>query len=192
MYEWADMIICATNQKRRQINQIVRNKLGFTQPTVMNGEKIVCLHNEWDMTTKSEDILVNGMVGYAHNILTTSMPMPYDKYCKNRIILNFQPDYYSDQEMNDWNTFYKIPVDPKIFAEGVPLIDKSNFSHIPRKLHPKQFDYAYAMSCWKTQGSEYDKVLLFEESFPFGETHAQYLYTGITRAKEKLIVVRKD
>ena len=31
---------------------------------------------------------------------------------------------------------------------------------------PFDFAYAYAISCWKAQGSEYDKVLGFEEGHP--------------------------
>mgnify|MGYP004650489737 FL=1 len=57
---------------------------------------------------------------------------------------------------------------------------------------PLDFAYAYAITCWKAQGSEYDKVLGFEESYPSDkETHKCYLYTLITRAKEKLVLIKK-
>ena len=37
-----------------------------------------------------------------------------------------------------------------------------------------------------------DKVLGFEENFPFDkETHRRFLYTMATRAKEKLVIIRK-
>jgi exodeoxyribonuclease-5 len=54
------------------------------------------------------------------------------------------------------------------------------------------FAYAYAITCWKAQGSEWNKVLFFEEEFPYDkETHKKYLYTGITRASKKLVIIRK-
>ena len=57
---------------------------------------------------------------------------------------------------------------------------------------PFDFAYAYAITCWKAQGSEWDKVLLLEENFPFNrEDHIKYLYTGITRSSKKLLVVKK-
>ena len=57
---------------------------------------------------------------------------------------------------------------------------------------PFDFAYAYAISCWKAQGSEYDKVLGFEEGHPHDRlTHTQYLYTMVTRAKEKIVIVKK-
>ena len=39
---------------------------------------------------------------------------------------------------------------------------------------------------------EWDKILVFEEGFPFNaEEHKRWLYTAATRAKEKLVIVRK-
>ena len=53
--------------------------------------------------------------------------------------------------------------------------------------------YGYAITVWKAQGSEWGKVLLMEE--PYWPREAlmkkQYLYTGITRAVDKLVVIRK-
>ena len=49
------------------------------------------------------------------------------------------------------------------------------------------------MTYWKAQGSEWDKVLVIEESFPFDkEEHARALYTACTRASEKLVLVRNQ
>ena len=55
---------------------------------------------------------------------------------------------------------------------------------------PFEFDYGYAITTHKSQGSEYNKVLLFEEGFPYEkEEHARHLYTGITRAVDKLVII---
>jgi DNA helicase IV len=56
---------------------------------------------------------------------------------------------------------------------------------------PRQFTYGYAITCHKSQGSEWDKVLVIEEKFPFDKTeHARWLYTAATRSAEKLVLVR--
>ncbi len=40
-------------------------------------------------------------------------------------------------------------------------------------------------------GSEWDKVLVIEEKFPFDkEEHKRWLYTACTRAAKKLVLVR--
>ena len=59
-------------------------------------------------------------------------------------------------------------------------------------LLPFEFTYGYAITTHKAQGSEWDKVLVIEERFPFNkEEHARWLYTACTRAAEKLILIRK-
>ena len=56
---------------------------------------------------------------------------------------------------------------------------------------PRQAAYGYAITGHKAQGSEWDKVLVSEEGFPFKrEEHARCLYTCVTRAADKLILVR--
>ena len=52
-----------------------------------------------------------------------------------------------------------------------------------------RFEFAYAVTCHKAQGSEYDFVIVFDES-RFFEDSSRWLYTAITRAKKKLIIVR--
>ena len=60
-------------------------------------------------------------------------------------------------------------------------------------LVPMEFTYAYAITCHKSQGSEWDKVLVIEEKFPFNKLeHARGLYTACTRAEEKLVLVLKE
>ena len=52
--------------------------------------------------------------------------------------------------------------------------------------------FAYAITGWKAQGGEWGKVLVIEESFPFDPVeHRKFLYTAITRATDKVILIRK-
>ena len=62
---------------------------------------------------------------------------------------------------------------------------------VPLDFAPQQFDYGYAITAWKAQGSEYDNVLVLEENFPFKrDEHIRWLYTAATRASKKLIIVK--
>lgn len=57
---------------------------------------------------------------------------------------------------------------------------------------PEQFTYGYAITGHKSQGSEWDKVLVIEEGFPYKEEeHKRWLYTVATRAAKKLVIIRK-
>ena len=53
-----------------------------------------------------------------------------------------------------------------------------------------EFDYGYALTVHKAQGSQWDSVMLFDESGAFREHRARWLYTGLTRAARKLTLVR--
>ena len=59
-------------------------------------------------------------------------------------------------------------------------------------LVPKEFVYGYAITGHKAQGSEWDKVTVLEEKFPFDKNeHARWLYTACTRAADKLVLIQQ-
>ena len=51
----------------------------------------------------------------------------------------------------------------------------------------EEFDYGYALTVHKAQGSQWDNVLVFDEWF--GRNRKQWLYTAITRAAERIDIV---
>lgn len=54
-----------------------------------------------------------------------------------------------------------------------------------------RFDYAYAITCHKSQGSEFDNVLIYDQ--PIGRDAIEkrrWLYTALTRAKKKVMLVK--
>lgn len=56
------------------------------------------------------------------------------------------------------------------------------------KKDAEEFDYGYALTVHKSQGSQWNNVLLFDEWF--GKDRRQWLYTGITRAAERIDVIQ--
>ena len=59
----------------------------------------------------------------------------------------------------------------------------------PQRKKYDEFDYGYVLTVHKAQGSQWDDVVLFDESFAFPDSRARWLYTGITRAAKTLTVV---
>jgi len=53
------------------------------------------------------------------------------------------------------------------------------------------FDFGYAISVHRSQGSEWDRVVLFEERSNYWDNdfYKKWLYTAVTRAKEKLFII---
>jgi ATP-dependent exoDNAse (exonuclease V) alpha subunit len=53
-----------------------------------------------------------------------------------------------------------------------------------------EFDYAYAITVHKSQGSEWGKVILADDGFDLSgvrDFRKRWLYTAVTRAKEELL-----
>jgi ATP-dependent exoDNAse (exonuclease V) alpha subunit len=87
-------------------------------------------------------------------------------------------------------------LDKKSIVEGEYGVDwktysKMKSSKVMQNLVPLEFTYGYAITCHKSQGSEWDKVLIYEEKFPFvKEEHKKWLYTAVTRGAQKVVLVR--
>jgi exodeoxyribonuclease-5 len=59
----------------------------------------------------------------------------------------------------------------------------------PQRKRHDEFDFGYVLTVHKAQGSQWDDVVLFDESFAFPDNRERWLYTGITRAAKRLTVV---
>ena len=77
----------------------------------------------------------------------------------------------------------KVSVRPECFTGGIETIEW------PQRKRYDEFDYGYVLTVHKAQGSQWDDVVLFDESFAFPDSRARWLYTGVTRAAKRLTVV---
>jgi hypothetical protein len=99
--------------------------------------------------------------------------------------------------VDEKENYVKIPIDYVYLKSETPqltpsmvsaLMKNKSFKHKP----PFEFAYAYAITTWKAQGSEWDKILGFEESFPKAKIdHQKFIYTMTTRAAQKLVMIMK-
>lgn len=195
MLLWADQIICAKNETRKNINNLMRTYLhgdNAKKNILLDGDKVICLRNYWDIFSEHGDVLVNGSIGYVYDISERKSKHPL---VKNYLSCDFLPEFYSEEEAEDsfFDLYFRrLGLDKKLLKDGEATVNKTNFKRIPQEEKPFEFDYGYCITCWKAQGSEFDKVLVFEEDFPFNkDEHIRYLYTAATRARKKLIIVRK-
>jgi exodeoxyribonuclease-5 len=57
------------------------------------------------------------------------------------------------------------------------------------KRQAQEFDYGYALTTHKAQGSQWPQVIVFDESGCFRQDRKRWLYTAITRAAQRVAVV---
>lgn len=190
---WGDQILTATNVKRQAINSQMRQLLNYPNHPV-DGDKMICLRNYWEDFSVNGNPLINGTIGVLKNSFQTWREIP--RFVKSNIkkfdvlvgdlVVPETNDVYPMTEMDrqmiiteekccGWQLSYRLgKLRPK-YGDIVP----------------KEFTYAYAITIWKAQGSEWDKVVVLEENFPYDkETHARAMYTAATRASQKLVWIR--
>lgn len=191
MYDWADQILCATNAKRNAINMNMRQIKGFgPEPAV--GDKIISLRNQWEFFSNSivdPAPLTNGTIGVIQSTDRYDMSLPF--WISDKKI----PILYTNMIDENGDVFNYIPIDYTSLTTGEKfLTGKQEFQmrKNPRCPDPPfEFAYAYGITCHKAQGSEWGKVMVYEEGFPYEKTeHARWAYTAATRASEKLVWVR--
>lgn len=199
-YTWADQIIAATNATRRQINNYMRQVYGY-EGSPKAGEKMICLRNYWNDCAANGDALVNGTTGIIQvpTIETISMPYfirkMYPDLCPTSLDY-IRCNFISDT--NDENSIFEnIGLDRKLIENGEKSLDwRIAYAMNRRKTAdsfelPKEFDFGYCITGHKSQGSQWEKVLVIEEDFPFNkQEHAQWLYTCCTRPEKKLVLAR--
>ncbi len=158
----ADQVLVGRNATRRAYNIRMRERRGFTDTMPSAGDKLVCLRN-------------NRKKGLFNGGLWTVK----ERSARRTGIMTMRllPD--DDTGMRG----VKVSVRPECFSGGIEQIDWA------RRKPYDEFDYGYVLTVHKAQGSQWDDVVLFDESFAFPESRERWLYTGVTRAAKKLTVV---
>ena len=189
MLLWADQIISGTNRTRININNQIRQLLDRGN-NPEDGDKVICLRNYWDDWADNGDYLVNGTIGYLKNVYSSFNVIP--PYFGGKTIDITRADFISDTDAD----YGELQMDTQEILTGERCLDNKTIYRLMRSrryayLVPMEFTYGYCITCHKAQGSQFNKVLVIEEGFPFNkEEHARWLYTACTRAIDKLVIVR--
>jgi len=71
----------------------------------------------------------------------------------------------------------------------IPQVEFENITPKGRHKYPTSvFGFGYALTVHKSQGSEFDSVILVDEFPSQKQERASWIYTGITRAAERILV----
>ncbi len=158
----ADQVLVGRNATRRAYNKRMREHRGFAEALPMAGDKLVCLRNN-----KRKGLFNGGLWQVKERPRT------------RRQILRLQ--LRPDEDLSD--RAVRVSVRPECFVGGLEQLEW------PQRKKYDEFDYGYVMTVHKAQGSQWDDVVLFDESFAFPDSRERWLYTGVTRAAKRLTVV---
>ena len=165
----ADQVLVGRNATRRSYNRRMRERRGFEDELPAAGDKLVCLRNN------RKKALFNGGLWIVKE--RGGRKTAKDEVYRGIMTMRLLPD--DDSAMRG----VKVSVRPECFTGGIEHLDWQ------RRKPYDEFDYGYVLTVHKAQGSQWDDVVLFDESFAFAESRERWLYTGITRAAKKMTVV---
>lgn len=159
----ADQIICGRNVTRRTLNWRMRDIRGIGRKSPPQpGEKLVCLRNNKFKGLK------NGTMWEVIDAPTSSSEISQ--------LLHLRSDAGYEVKTTAWkDVLTGNPPASTLYQERKGL---------------DEFDYGDAITGHKSQGSQYNKVLVVDESKVFEEDEFKHRYTTYTRAAKELLVVR--
>jgi exodeoxyribonuclease-5 len=161
----ADQLLVGRNKTRHGANRRLRELSGFVDSVLpVAGDKVVCLRNNHDLG------LLNGSLWSVDDSLHTPE-------MEERMYLTVRP---MDTDMD-----YSFPVE----IWTAPFTGQEFTIPWWGRKDAEEFDYGYALTVHKAQGSQWGNVVLFDESFVFRRDRWKWLYTGITRAADTVTVV---
>lgn len=157
----SDQLIVGKNATRFEYNKRVRELLELNSEYPEVGDKLVCLRNNHELG------LLNGALWKVTDVGQTD---------PDRTIMSMVPQEGGDELMCEVHSHHFLGT-----ADQLPYWERTE---------AEEFDYGYALTCHKAQGSQWDNITVFDESYCFRKDKHRWLYTAITRAAEQLTLVR--
>jgi exodeoxyribonuclease-5 len=163
------LLLCGYNATRSKLNQAIRGYRDYESLEPQVGDRVVCLRNN---RVKK---IFNGMLGEIRSIVRDGND-PLRLWYDVEIAVDGEDypyyGYILRDQFNEAETKKVIPLAPD--GERGDL-----------------WDFGYALTVHKAQGSQSESVLVFEEKFAKSseEDWRRWLYTAVTRASVKLTIV---
>lgn len=168
IYRPDTQVLCGTHATRWKVSQLLREAAGFSGPVPLQGERVICCRNAFDL----------GLINGAFGAMTDDAGQDGD-------LLTL------DVEMEDVDDGLDyLPTHPYLFQQHfVGPLPKPEF-----RREVQEFDWGYAVTVHKFQGSEAPHITLIDDSGAFrdDDLRRRWLYTGITRAADGLTILRRQ
>jgi exodeoxyribonuclease-5 len=157
----ADQVLVGRNSTRFATNRRVRSLLGRSGWGPKVGDRLVCLRNNHELG------LLNGAIWTADQDA---------EMLDDQILLNISSeDTPNPLEVLCHQHYFRGE------GDDLPWWERKS---------AEEFDFGYALTVHKSQGSQWRNVALIDESHVFRADRWRWLYTGVTRASERLTLVR--
>lgn len=157
------LVLTGYNHTRVKVNKAIRGLLEFASEQPRAGDRVICLRNN------HAKAIFNGMTGTI--LALEKVSKKNEEYYEAEILFDGETDTYQGE------------ISVEQFGERTTLPEKRKGIDL--------FDFGYAVTTHKAQGSQAERVVVFAERFAkmSDEDWNRWLYTAITRAQEELYLV---
>lgn len=169
----SDVVLCGKNKTRDFINNKIRLLNGFKGDLPSFGEILVCRKNNWTIEENGIN-LANGLRGTVANFPNV------EGFDGKTYTIDFIPNGFNDC-FKDLKCDYKYLVAPN---------NQKNYIKNDRYGRGEKMEYGYALTTHLSQGSQYRNVIYIEE-YLSSDIQNRLNYTGVTRATDSLIYVKR-
>lgn len=167
-YTPGTLFLTGFNASRVGINHAIRQSKYRDMVQPESGDQVICLRNNWQKG------IYNGMIGTLESINSAKNDSEeYHSYDVEIVNENGQSLYSGLVIAEQFGAENTLPLSPK---------ERKNIGEL--------FDYGYALTVHKAQGSQARRVVVIEErsQHTSDEDWARWLYTAVTRAEEELFI----
>ncbi|MDO5980679.1 ATP-dependent DNA helicase [Flavivirga spongiicola] len=198
-------IIVRSNKRANLYNQQIRNRILFNESELTTGDYLMVVKNNyfWIKTTTEAGFIANGdiievleifsiqeLYGFRFaEVKVRMVDYPKMRPFETVLLLDTVEAETPSLSYDDSNRLYQEVM--KDFEN-----ESSNYKKFLKVKGSKHFNalqvkFSYAITCHKSQGGQWNTVFVEQPYLPNGidKEYLRWLYTAVTRAKEKLFLI---
>lgn len=201
----ATIIVVNSNKQANRYNQGIRNKIFYREEEISPGDMVMVVKNNYSLIDENEDgpgFIANGDIAEVKKI------RKYEEMYGFRfadMVLKF-PDYDLEVEAKVMMDVLHLDTPALPSEKNKELFQNILADYLHIKIRRKQYEavknnpyfnalqikFAYAVTCHKAQGGQWERVFIDQGMFNRNEITIDYLrwfYTALTRSTGKVFLV---
>ncbi len=199
------VFIVRSNKRANLYNESIRNKILFLENEIAVGDYLMVVKNNyfWLQPTSEAGFIANGDIVevleifsikelYGFKFAEVKVKMtdyPNQKPFETVLLLNTISAETPSLSYEDGNVLYNEVL--KDYAHETSKYKKFLAVKNNKYFNALQVKFSYAITCHKSQGGQWHTVFVEQPYLPNGpdREYLRWLYTAVTRAKEKLFLI---
>jgi exodeoxyribonuclease V len=199
------IIVVNSNKQANRYNQGIRNRIFFREEEISPGDMVMVVKNNYSLVEEDEEgpgFIANGDIAEIRKIRRYEERYGF-RYAEMTL---YFPDYDFEVESKVLMDVLHLDTPALPADKGKELFQNVLADYLHIKTRRKQFEavrsdpffnalqikFAYAVTCHKAQGGQWERVFIDQGMFNRNEITLDYLrwfYTALTRSTDKVYLV---